>query len=255
MTRRARPRHQPSEPSRYSTVLLLRSARITPNAALDRPCQINPAPAHDAMLRRVWTVANTLGHFGFLLRREQALWTSLAVPIGQPGQALIVGAMDPVAQRLTTHTGRLCDLGTRCTLQHKCQCRHPSDGSTSASAARRSTLPSRVQIVSDDVDRQRHAGLRQPGQTATNTRMRSYGVAHRKVLPEDRHRTSRYLSNRGNSHRLTRRRERQMQRFTSPDQAQRFLSSQAMIYGHFRPHRHPMTAARYHCARARTFRT
>src|SRR5438270_6738175 len=44
--------------------------------------------------------------------------------------------------------------------------------------------------------------------------LRSYGAAHREVLPDVRHRTSRYLNNRAeHSHRPTRRRERQMQRF------------------------------------------
>jgi putative transposase len=80
-------------------------------------------------------------------------------------------------------------------------------------------------------------------------------VAKREVLPEVRHRTSRYLNNRAeNSHRPTRRRERQMQRFKSPEQAQRFLSAHAMIYGHFRPRRHLMTAARYRHVRAEAFR-
>jgi len=46
--------------------------------------------------------------------------------------------------------------------------------------------------------------------------LRSYGVAQRAILPDVRHRTSRYLNNRAeNSHRPTRRRERQMQRFKS----------------------------------------
>jgi putative transposase len=85
--------------------------------------------------------------------------------------------------------------------------------------------------------------------------LRSYGVAHRALLPDVRHRTSRYLNNRAeNSHRPTRRRERQMQRFKSPEHAQRFLSSHAMIYGHFRPRRHLMSADQYRCVRARAFR-
>ena len=85
--------------------------------------------------------------------------------------------------------------------------------------------------------------------------LRSYGAARREVLPEVRHRSSRYLNNRAeNSHRPTRRRERQMQRFKSPEQAQRFLSSHAMIYGHFRPRRHLMTADQYRRARAKAFR-
>jgi transposase-like protein len=66
--------------------------------------------------------------------------------------------------------------------------------------------------------------------------LRSYGVAKRDVLPEVRHRQSRYLNNRAeNSHQPTRRRERQMQRFKSSAQAQRFLSAHGIIYGHFPP--------------------
>jgi putative transposase len=45
-----------------------------------------------------------------------------------------------------------------------------------------------------------------------------------------------------------------MQRFKSPAQAQRFLSSRGMIYGHFRPRRHLMTAGEYRRARAKAFR-
>jgi hypothetical protein len=68
---------------------------------------------------------------------------------------------------------------------------------------------------------------------------RSYGVAQRQLLPKVEHRQSRYLNNRAeNSHRPTRRRERQMQRFKSPEQAQDFLSAHAFIHGHFHPRRH-----------------
>ena len=99
-------------------------------------------------------------------------------------------------------------------------------------------------------------GLRYKPRRLITDGLRSYGVARREVLPEVRHRTSRYLNNRAeNSHRPTRRRERQMQRFKSPEQAQRFLSSHAMIYGHFRPRRHlMMSAAQYRRARAKAFR-
>jgi putative transposase len=45
-----------------------------------------------------------------------------------------------------------------------------------------------------------------------------------------------------------------MQRFKSPEQAQRFLSSHMMIYGLFRPRRHLMTASEYRNVRARAFR-
>jgi putative transposase len=99
------------------------------------------------------------------------------------------------------------------------------------------------------------AGLRYEPRRIVTDGLRSYGVAQHEVLPEVQHRTSRYLNNRAeNSHRPTRRRERQMQRFKSPEHAQQFLSSHAMIYGHFRPRRHLMTADQYRRARGIAFR-
>jgi putative transposase len=99
------------------------------------------------------------------------------------------------------------------------------------------------------------AGLKFRPSCIVTDGLRSYGVAHREILPDVRHRRGRHLNNRAeNSHRPTRRRERQMQRFKSPRQAQRFLSSHARIYGHFRPRRHLMTAVQYRRARAKAFR-
>jgi len=73
------------------------------------------------------------------------------------------------------------------------------------------------------------AGLKYKPKRIVTDGLRSYGGAHREMLPEVKHRTSRYLNNSAeNSHRPTRRRERQMQRFKSPEQAQRFLSSHDM---------------------------
>jgi putative transposase len=45
-----------------------------------------------------------------------------------------------------------------------------------------------------------------------------------------------------------------MQRFKSAEQAPRFPSSHAIIYGHFRPRRHLMTAAHYRRACDKAFR-
>jgi putative transposase len=98
-------------------------------------------------------------------------------------------------------------------------------------------------------------GLRFKPRRLVTDGLRSYGVARRDLLPGVKHRTSRHLNNRAeNSHRPTRRRERQMQRFKSPEQAQRFLSAHGFIYGHFRPRRHLMPAADYRRARAKAFR-
>jgi putative transposase len=79
-------------------------------------------------------------------------------------------------------------------------------------------------------------------------------VAQRQLLPNVEHRQSRYVNNRAeNSHRPTRRRERQMQRFKSPEQAQDFLSAHAFIHGHFHPRRNLQTASSYRAIRTEAF--
>ena len=97
-------------------------------------------------------------------------------------------------------------------------------------------------------------GLQYVPRVLVTDKLGSYGVAKLELLPDVEHRQSRYLNNRAeNSHRPTRRRERQMQRFKSARQAQRFLSAHALIYGHFRPRRHRTTARNYRVARATAF--
>jgi putative transposase len=55
-------------------------------------------------------------------------------------------------------------------------------------------------------------------------KLRSYGVAHRELIPDTIHDTSQYANNRAElSHQPTRVRERGMRRFKSIIQAQRFL--------------------------------
>jgi DDE domain len=89
---------------------------------------------------------------------------------------------------------------------------------------------------------------------AEMAKLRSYGVAKHHLLRNVEHRQSRYLNNRAeNSHRPTRRGERQMQRFKSPEQAQNFLSAHAFIHGHFRPRRHLLTADAYRAIRSEAF--
>jgi len=54
-------------------------------------------------------------------------------------------------------------------------------------------------------------------------KLASYGAARREVMPSVEHRKHKRLNNRAeNSHQPTRRRERQMKRFKSAGQAQRF---------------------------------
>jgi putative transposase len=74
-------------------------------------------------------------------------------------------------------------------------------------------------------------------------KLRSYGAAHREVMPSVEHRSHKGLNNRAeNSHQPTRQRERAMKGFRSIGGAQRFLSAFSGISPHFRPHRHLMTA-------------
>ncbi|MET7296570.1 IS6 family transposase [Streptomyces griseoloalbus] len=77
-------------------------------------------------------------------------------------------------------------------------------------------------------------------------KLRSYGAAHRVVMPSVEHRAHKGLNNRAeNSHQPTRQRERAMKDFRSMGGAQRFLSAFSGISPHFRPRRHLMTASDY----------
>jgi putative transposase len=97
-------------------------------------------------------------------------------------------------------------------------------------------------------------GLQYVPRVLVTDKLGSYGVARRELLPDVEHRKSRYLNNRAeNSHRPTQRRERQMQRFKSSQQAQCFLSAHAFIYGHFHPRRHRTTASDYRAFRVSAF--
>ena len=74
-------------------------------------------------------------------------------------------------------------------------------------------------------------------------KLRSYGAAHREVMPSVEHRSHKGLNNRAeNSHQPTRQRERAMKGFRSAGGAQRFLAAFSGISPHFRPPRHLMTA-------------
>ena len=78
-------------------------------------------------------------------------------------------------------------------------------------------------------------------------KLASYPPALRRVLPGVEHRRHKGLNNRAeNSHRPTRRRERVLQRFKSPEHAQQFLAPFGPISDHFRPRRHRLPALEYH---------
>ena len=86
-------------------------------------------------------------------------------------------------------------------------------------------------------------------------KLRSYGAAHRTIMPSVIHVTDRYANNRAEvSHQPTRQRERQMRRFKSAGQAQRFLSVHGVVQNLFRVGRHLVSSANHRMLRDRSFR-
>ncbi len=85
-------------------------------------------------------------------------------------------------------------------------------------------------------------------------KLRSYGVAHRALIPDTIHDTTQYANNRAEvSHQPTRVRERGMRRFKSMLQTQRFLSVHAVVYNLFNLGRHLISAEHYRLLRQRAF--
>ena len=85
-------------------------------------------------------------------------------------------------------------------------------------------------------------------------KLRSYGVAHRELIPETIHSTKRYENNRvEQSHEATRVRERGMRKFKSTGQAQRFLGTHAAVSNLFNLGRHLVGAQHYRDLRVSAF--
>jgi putative transposase len=77
-------------------------------------------------------------------------------------------------------------------------------------------------------------------------KLRSYGVAHRELMPDVIHSTEQYENNRAEqSHEATRVRERGMRRFKSTSQAQRFVTTHAGVSNLFNLGRHLIRAQHY----------
>ena len=84
--------------------------------------------------------------------------------------------------------------------------------------------------------------------------LRSYAAAGRTVMPSVVHVTDQYANNRAEvSHQPTRQRERQMRRFTSAAQLQRFASVHGIVQNLFRVSRHLLRSAHHRLLRTRAF--
>ena len=87
-------------------------------------------------------------------------------------------------------------------------------------------------------------------------KLKNYSAAHRTIMPSVNHDTERYANNRAEvSHQPTRQRERQMRKFKSPAQAQRFLSVHGLVQNLFRLGRHRLKSVHHRMLRARSFAT
>ena len=85
-------------------------------------------------------------------------------------------------------------------------------------------------------------------------KLRSYGIAHRELIPDVIHDTSQYANNRAElSHQSTRVRGRGMRRLKSPLQAQRFLGAHAAVHNLVNLGRNLISAGHYRLLRQRAF--
>src|SRR5688572_27938191 len=91
-----------------------------------------------------------------------------------------------------------------------------------------------------------------PPRVLITDKLASYPAAKQALMPGVEHRRHKGLNNRAeNSHQPTRRRERQMKRFKSPGQAQRFLSAHDQVNNLFHLRRDHLNATEYRAARAK----
>ena len=85
----------------------------------------------------------------------------------------------------------------------------------------------------------------EPGKIVTD-KLRSYGVAHRELIPVTIHSSGQHENNRvEQSHEATRVRERGMRKFKSVRQAHRFLDAHASVQNLFNLGRHLLSANHY----------
>ena len=97
-------------------------------------------------------------------------------------------------------------------------------------------------------------GLRYAPRRIVTNKLGSYGAARKEVLPNVIHDQGKRKNNRAEvSYQPTRQRARQMRRFKSPRQVQRFLSAHSPINNLFRCGRHLTRAAHYRLFRERAF--
>ncbi len=97
-------------------------------------------------------------------------------------------------------------------------------------------------------------GQGKPPLRLVTDKLKSYSAALRTIMPSVNHDTEQYANNLAEvSHQPTQQRERQMRKFKSPAQTQRFLSVHGVVLNLFRVGRHKLKSAHRRMLRARSF--
>jgi putative transposase len=97
-------------------------------------------------------------------------------------------------------------------------------------------------------------GQQVPPTKIVTYKLKSYSAAKRELIPSVEHSTQQYENNGCElSHQPTRQQERQMRRFKSQGQAQRFLCCHGTVNNLLRLERHLMKASNYRMFRERSF--
>ena len=99
-------------------------------------------------------------------------------------------------------------------------------------------------------------GQGKPPLRLVTDKLKSYSAALRTIMPSVNHDTEQYANNLAEvSHQPTRKRERQMRKFKSPAQTQRFLSVHGVVLNLFRVGRHRLKSAQHRMLGARSSAT
>ena len=119
---------------------------------LDPTLQIDPAPAHDAVLLRVWSLLDQFGKRRQIARAQPTRRTRIAT-VRQPEKPLGIVAVHPIAQRLAIHPAGLGRRLAISPLQDQSQRQHPARRTRIRRLPRCQTQLRRRQLCPRDRDR------------------------------------------------------------------------------------------------------
>ena len=120
-----RPGREPPEAKTAQHVADAAFSQMHAEAGFDLPGQVDPPPAHHAVLGQGRSFADPPRHLGFLLG-QQAGFGAGRHAIGQSRKPEFVITMHPVAKRLAIHAALLGLVRAAVAVQHQRERQHPS---------------------------------------------------------------------------------------------------------------------------------